>query len=103
MRHLNPWFGGPLFRQNRFDQDLSLFADNGTNRMRYGVLSKFTRGTSKQRSYTCWLAGLSVRTIGLTRRQGSDEGVMWPIAFALTEFTAAQEARIGALVKKAVS
>jgi uncharacterized protein YdhG (YjbR/CyaY superfamily) len=29
-----------------------------------------------------------------------DEGSMWPVAFALTELTAADEARIGALVKK---
>jgi hypothetical protein len=28
---------------------------------------------------------------------------MWPTAFALTELTAADEARIGAIVKKAVS
>jgi uncharacterized protein YdhG (YjbR/CyaY superfamily) len=32
-----------------------------------------------------------------------DEGAMWPTAFALTELTAADEARISALVKKAVS
>jgi hypothetical protein len=32
-----------------------------------------------------------------------DEGTMWPTAFALTELTAADEARIAALVKKAVS
>ena len=32
-----------------------------------------------------------------------DEGAMWPTAFALTELTVADEARIGALVKKAVS
>jgi uncharacterized protein YdhG (YjbR/CyaY superfamily) len=32
-----------------------------------------------------------------------DEGAMWPVAFALTELTAADEAKIGALVKKAVS
>jgi hypothetical protein len=32
-----------------------------------------------------------------------DEGAMWPTAFALTELTAAEEARIAALVKKAVS
>jgi uncharacterized protein YdhG (YjbR/CyaY superfamily) len=32
-----------------------------------------------------------------------DDGSMWPIAFALTELTAADEKRIGALVKKAVS
>jgi uncharacterized protein YdhG (YjbR/CyaY superfamily) len=32
-----------------------------------------------------------------------DDGSMWPVAFALTKLTAADEARIGALVKKAVS
>jgi len=32
-----------------------------------------------------------------------DEGNMWPTAFALKEVTAADEARIAALVKKAVS
>jgi hypothetical protein len=32
-----------------------------------------------------------------------DEGVMWPTAFALKELTAAEEARITALVKRAVS
>jgi uncharacterized protein YdhG (YjbR/CyaY superfamily) len=31
-----------------------------------------------------------------------DEGSMWPIAFALTKLTAADEKKIGALVKKAV-
>ena len=31
-----------------------------------------------------------------------DQGSMWPVAFALTKLTAADEARIGALVKKAV-
>jgi len=29
-----------------------------------------------------------------------DEGAMWPTAYALTELTAADEARIAALVKK---
>ena len=32
-----------------------------------------------------------------------DDGALWPVAFALKELTAAEEARIGALVKKAVS
>jgi uncharacterized protein YdhG (YjbR/CyaY superfamily) len=32
-----------------------------------------------------------------------DEGSMWPVAFALTELTVADEKKIGALVKKAVS
>jgi uncharacterized protein YdhG (YjbR/CyaY superfamily) len=31
-----------------------------------------------------------------------DKGAMWPVAFALTEVTAAEEAKIAALVKKAV-
>jgi uncharacterized protein YdhG (YjbR/CyaY superfamily) len=32
-----------------------------------------------------------------------DKGAMWPVAFALTELTAADEAKLAALVKKAVS
>jgi hypothetical protein len=32
-----------------------------------------------------------------------DEGAMWPVAFALKDLTAAEEARIVALVKKALS
>jgi uncharacterized protein YdhG (YjbR/CyaY superfamily) len=42
-------------------------------------------------------------TFGFTDAANLDEGAMWPTAFALKELTAAEEARIGALVKKAVS
>ena len=42
-------------------------------------------------------------TLGFSDKATLDEGHMWPTAFALTELTAADEARIGALVKKAVS
>ncbi len=42
-------------------------------------------------------------TFGFNDEAKLDEGAMWPTAFALTELTAADEARIGALVKKAVS
>ena len=42
-------------------------------------------------------------TLGFDDAANLDEGHLWPIAFALTELTAAEEARIGALVKKAVS
>ena len=42
-------------------------------------------------------------TFGFNDAANLDEGTMWPTAFALTELTAADEARIGALVKKAVS
>jgi uncharacterized protein YdhG (YjbR/CyaY superfamily) len=42
-------------------------------------------------------------TFGFSDKATLDEGNMWPTAFALKELTAADEARIGALVKKAVS
>ena len=42
-------------------------------------------------------------TLGFNDRANLDEGAMWPTAFALKELSAAEEARIVALVKKAVS
>jgi len=42
-------------------------------------------------------------TLGFNQEANLDEGRMWPIAFALKELTAAEEARIVTLVKKAVS
>ncbi len=42
-------------------------------------------------------------TFGFSDKANLDEGTVWPVAFALKELTAAAEARIGALVKKAVS
>jgi uncharacterized protein YdhG (YjbR/CyaY superfamily) len=42
-------------------------------------------------------------TFGFSAKANLDEGVMWPTAFAVKKLTAAEEARIGALVKKAVS
>jgi uncharacterized protein YdhG (YjbR/CyaY superfamily) len=42
-------------------------------------------------------------TFGFNDEAHLDEGTMWPVAFALTKLTAADEARIGALVKKAAS
>ncbi|HEX7737067.1 MAG TPA: DUF1801 domain-containing protein [Ktedonobacteraceae bacterium] len=42
-------------------------------------------------------------TLGFSDTANLDEGAMWPTSFALTELTAAEEARISALVKKAVS
>ena len=42
-------------------------------------------------------------TLGFSDEANLDEGALWPTAFALKELTAAEEARIGALVKKAVS
>jgi len=42
-------------------------------------------------------------TLGFSDKANIDDGTMWPTSFALKELSAAAEARIGALVKKAVS
>ena len=42
-------------------------------------------------------------TFGFNDSANLDEGAMWPVAFALKELTAAEEEKIAALVKKAVS
>ena len=42
-------------------------------------------------------------TLGFTDKANLDEGHMWPTAFALKELTAAEAARIGALIRKAIS
>jgi uncharacterized protein YdhG (YjbR/CyaY superfamily) len=42
-------------------------------------------------------------TLGFSDNANLDEGAMWPTSYALTELTPADEARIGALVKRAAS
>jgi uncharacterized protein YdhG (YjbR/CyaY superfamily) len=42
-------------------------------------------------------------TLGFSDQANLDEGAMWPTSFALKELTATEEAKIGALVKRAVS
>ncbi len=42
-------------------------------------------------------------TLGFSDEANLDEGAMWPTSFALKELTATEEAKIAALVKKAVS
>jgi uncharacterized protein YdhG (YjbR/CyaY superfamily) len=42
-------------------------------------------------------------TLGFQDAANLDEGAMWPVAFALIKLTAAEETKIAALVKKAVS
>ena len=42
-------------------------------------------------------------TFGFSDKANLDEGAMWPTSFALKELTAAEEKKIGALLKKAVS
>jgi uncharacterized protein YdhG (YjbR/CyaY superfamily) len=42
-------------------------------------------------------------TLGFNDKANLDDGTMWPVAYALTELTAADEARIAALVKQAAT
>jgi uncharacterized protein YdhG (YjbR/CyaY superfamily) len=42
-------------------------------------------------------------TLGFSDEANLDEGAMWPTSFALKELSATEEAKIGALVKRAVS
>jgi hypothetical protein len=63
---------------------------------------------AKDRKVVCFFRGGEkfkerYMTVGFNDVANLDEGRLWPIAFALTELTAAEEATIGALVKKAVS
>ncbi len=47
--------------------------------------------------------GTRYATLGFNDVANLDDGTMWPTAYALTELTSANEAKIGDLVKKAVS
>lgn len=60
---------------------------------RDGKIVCFFRGSNKER----------YMTLGFTEEASFDEGHLWPTAFAVKELTSAEEAKIGALVKKAVS
>ena len=42
-------------------------------------------------------------TLGFSDKANLDAGAMWPVSYALKELTAADEAKIGALLKKAAS
>jgi hypothetical protein len=65
-------------------------------------------GYARDGKVLCWFrSGHTFKerymTLGFNDKAKLDEGSLWPTAFALTELTAAEEARIRALVKKAVS
>ena len=65
-------------------------------------------GYAKDGAVVCFFRGADkfkerYMTLGFSQEARLDEGHMWPTAFALTELTAAEEASISALVKKAVS
>ncbi len=63
---------------------------------------------AKDGRVVCFFRGSAVDkerylTLGFSGEANLDEGHMWPTAYALTGLTAAGEARIGALVKRAAS
>ena len=64
-------------------------------------------GYAKDGKVVCFFQGAQkfktrYSTFGFSDKANLDEGAMWPNAFALKALTAAEEARIAALVKKAV-
>ena len=63
---------------------------------------------AKDGKVVCFFKGASkfkerYATFGFNDTANLDEGAMWPVVFALTKLTVAEEAKIAALVKKAVS
>ena len=62
---------------------------------------------SKDGDLICWYQNAAkfksrYGTLGFSDKAKLDEGAMWPTVYAVTELTPAEEARIVALVKKAV-
>jgi uncharacterized protein YdhG (YjbR/CyaY superfamily) len=70
------WYGMPAYA-NKDGKVVCYFRDAGKFKERYGML-------------------------GFNDRAQLDQGSMWPVAFAVTKLTAADETKIRALVKKAV-
>src|SRR4051794_38466228 len=63
---------------------------------------------AKDRKVVCFFQGAHkfktrYATLGFSDKANLDEGAIWPTSFALKELTAAEETRIGELVKEAVS
>jgi hypothetical protein len=63
---------------------------------------------AKDGNVICWFKNASkfktrYAMLEFSDKARLDEGAMWPTSYALTRLSAADEARIGALVKKAAS
>ncbi|MDE1857260.1 MAG: DUF1801 domain-containing protein [Candidatus Micrarchaeota archaeon] len=69
------WYGMPAYA--RGDKIICFFQNAGKFKARYS-------------------------TLGFSDKANLDDGAMWPVTFALKKLTAAEEAKIAALVKKAV-
>ena len=75
-----------------------------TPRTWYGFPA-YTKGDDKVVCFFQYASKFKTRysTLGFSDKANLDEGNMWPVTFALKKLTAAEEAKIAALVKKAVS
>jgi hypothetical protein len=69
-------------------------ARSGHSRPRRGCITSFFQSAQKFKS--------RYATFGFSDEANLDKDAMWPVALALKELTAAEEKRIGALVRKAV-
>jgi hypothetical protein len=72
-------------------------AKKGTQPSAKRTTGKASKGQSAQKFKTRYA------TFGFSDTANLDKGAMWPTSFALKKLTAAEEKKIGALVKKAVS
>jgi hypothetical protein len=88
---------------NRLHQIITAAAPVLSPRLWYGMPAY-----AKDGKVVCFFQGAQkfktrYATLGFSDQAKLDQGAMWPSAFALKELTAKEEAKIAALVKKAVS
>jgi len=88
---------------NRLHQIITAAAPVLSPRLWYGMPAY-----AKDGKVVCFFQGAQkfktrYSTLGFSDQAKLDQGAMWPSAFALKELTAKEEAKIAALVKKAVS
>jgi uncharacterized protein YdhG (YjbR/CyaY superfamily) len=88
---------------NRLHAIVKASAPALTSRLWYGMPAYSKEGKVVFFFQPAQKFGTRYATLGFSDEANLDEGAMWPTAFALNELTAAEEARIAALVKKAVS
>ena len=90
----------------RVHEIMSAAAPNLVPRTYYGMPAYATEG--KDGKVICFFQSAAkfksrYATFGFNDSANLDKGAMWPTAFALEKLTAAEEKKIGALVKKAAS
>jgi hypothetical protein len=88
---------------NRLHQIITAAAPVLSPRLWYGMPAY-----AKDGKVVCFFQGAQkfktrYSTLGFSDQANLDQGAMWPSAFALKELTAKEEAKIAALVKKAVT